>query len=126
MLVVGNYWKTMKGLFEYIKFRQLLADKIEVKRKEIEDSDFKTFWYWFPMKKKVPLLIIIFTLMSPVYSCPINGQDKDQLLSELCNIDNGNWESNRLNEMIILAKYGKLPLKGTTKGNRELASLTCN
>ena len=77
------------------------------------------------MKKKVPLLLTIITLMSPVYSCPINGQDKDQLLGELCNIDNSNWESNRLNEMIILTKYGKLPLKGTTKGNRALASITC-
>ena len=63
--------------------------------------------------------------MSPVYSCPINGQDKDQLLSELCNIDDGNWASNRLNEMIILAKYEKLPPESTTKGNRALAALTC-
>ena len=77
------------------------------------------------MKKKVPLLLTILTLMSPVYSCPINGQDKEQLLSELCNIDDGNWESNRLNEMIILAKYGKLPLESTMKNNRALASLTC-
>ena len=77
------------------------------------------------MKKKVPPLLTILTLMSPVYSCPINDQDKDQLLSELCNIDDGNWESNRLNEMIILAKYGKLPLEGTTKGNRALVLLTC-
>ena len=69
------------------------------------------------MKKKVPLLLTILTLMSPVYSCPINGQDKDQLLSELCNIDHGNWESNRLNEMIILAKYWKLPLESTMKNN---------
>tara|TARA_B100000242_G_scaffold200728_1_gene145251 strand:+ start:503 stop:763 length:261 start_codon:yes stop_codon:yes gene_type:complete len=77
------------------------------------------------MKKKVPLLLTILTLMSPVYSCPINGQDKEQLLSELCNVDDGNWESNRLNKMIILAKYGKLPLEVTMKGNRALASLTC-
>ena len=55
------------------------------------------------MKKKVPLPLTILTRMSPVYLCPINGQDKDQLLSELCNIDDGNWASNRLNEMIILA-----------------------
>ncbi len=77
------------------------------------------------MKKKVPLLITILTLMQPVYSCPINGQDKEELLSELCNIDDGNWESNRLNEMIIFGKYGKLPLKGTMKGNSALASLIC-
>ena len=77
------------------------------------------------MKKKVPLPLTILTLMSPVYLCPINGQDKDQLLSELCNIDDGNWASNRLNEMIILAKYEKLPPEGTKKGNRALAALTC-
>ena len=77
------------------------------------------------MKKKAPLLLTILTLMSPVYSCPIKGQDKDQFLSELCNIDDGNWASNRLNEMIILAKYGKLPPEGTKKGNRALAALTC-
>jgi hypothetical protein len=77
------------------------------------------------MKKKALLLITILTLMSPVYSCPIKGQDKDQLLSELCNIDDGNWASNRLNEMIILSKYEKLPPEGTMKGIRTLAALTC-
>ncbi len=77
------------------------------------------------MKKKVPLLITILTLMQPVYSCPINGQDKEELLSELCNIDDGKWDSNRLNEMIILAKYEKLPPEGTKKSNRKLAALTC-
>ena len=77
------------------------------------------------MKKKALLLLTILTLMSPVYSCPIKGQDKDQLLSELCNIDDGNWASNRLNEMIILSKYEKLPPEGTMKGIRTLAALTC-
>ena len=77
------------------------------------------------MKKKALLLITILTIMSPVYSCPIKGQDKDQLLSELCNIDDGNWASNRLNEMIILSKYEKLPPEGTMKGIRTLAALTC-
>ena len=77
------------------------------------------------MKKKAPLLLTILTLITPVYSCPIEDQDKDQLLSELCNIDDGKWESNRLNEMIILAKYEKLPPEGTKKGNRTLAALTC-
>ena len=77
------------------------------------------------MKKKALMLITILTLMSPVYSCPIKGQDKDQLLSELCNIDDGNWASNRLNEMIILSKYEKLPPEGTMKGIRTLAALTC-
>ena len=64
--------------------------------------------------------------MTPLYSCPIEGQDKYQLLSDLCNIgDDGKWESNRLNEMIILAKYEKLPPEGTKNGNRTLAALTC-
>ncbi len=77
------------------------------------------------MKEKVSLLLTILTTILPVYSCPINGQDKEQLLSELCNVDYGNWESNILNKMIILAKDGKLPLEVTMKGNRALASLTC-
>ena len=73
----------------------------------------------------IPLLATL-AFMKPLYSCPIEGQDKDQLLSELCNIgDDGKWESNRLNEMIILSKYEKLPPEGTKKGNRTLAALTC-
>ena len=72
----------------------------------------------------LPLLAAL-AFMTPLYSCPIEGQDKDQLLSELCNIDDGKWDSNRLNEMIILAKYEKLPPEGTMKGNRTLAALTC-
>ena len=70
-------------------------------------------------------LIAAFAFMTPLYSCPIEGQDKDQLLSELCNIDHGKWNSNRLNEMIILAKYEKLPPEGTKRGNGRLAALTC-
>ena len=77
------------------------------------------------MKKKALLLLSALTFMTPLYSCPIEGQDKDQILSELCNIGDGKWESNRLNEMIILAKYEKLPLEGTKKGNRTLAALIC-
>ena len=77
------------------------------------------------MKKKALLLLSILTFMTPLYSCPIEGQDKDQLLSELCNIEHGKWNSNRLNEMIILAKYEKLPPKGTKRSNRKLAALTC-
>ena len=63
--------------------------------------------------------------MTPLYSCPIEGQDKDLLLSELCNLDDGKWDSNRLNEMIILAKYEKLPPEGTKKSNQKLAASTC-
>ena len=77
------------------------------------------------MKRLLLSLLAALTYMTPLYSCPIEGQDKDQLLSELCNIDDGKWESNRLNEMIILAKYEKLPPEGTKKGNRTLAALTC-
>ena len=70
-------------------------------------------------------LLATLAFITPLYSCPIEGHDKDQLLSELCNIDDGKWDSNRLNEMIILAKYEKLPPEGTKKSNRKLAVLTC-
>ena len=76
------------------------------------------------MRKLLSIFLLIF-IINPVYSCPIERQDKDQLLSELCNIDDGNWASNRLNEMIILTKYEKLSLEGTKKRNRILAALTC-
>ena len=72
----------------------------------------------------LPLLAAL-AIISPLYSCPIEGQDKDQLISDLCSMDDGDWSSNRLNEMIILAKYEKLPPEATTKGNRTLAALTC-
>ena len=77
------------------------------------------------MKRLLPALLAAFAFMTPLYSCPIEGQDKDQLLSELCNIGDGKWESNRLNEMIILAKYEKLPPEDTKKDNRTLAALIC-
>ncbi len=77
------------------------------------------------MKRLLLPLLSAIALMTPLYSCPIEDQDKDQLLSELCNIDDGKWKSNRLNEMIILAKYEKLPPEGTKKSNRTLAALTC-
>ena len=48
------------------------------------------------------------------------------MLSELCTMDDGDWSSNRLNEMIILFKFGKLPLYKSNEGNRILASLTCD
>ena len=77
------------------------------------------------MKRLLLLPLAAITFMTPLYSCPIEGQDKDELLNELCNIDDGKWNSNRLNEMIILAKYEKLPPEGTKKSNRKLAALTC-
>ena len=64
--------------------------------------------------------------MTALYSCPIEGNDKNQLQGELCNIgDDGKWESNRLNEIIILAKYEKLTPEGTKKDNRTLAAFIC-
>ena len=78
------------------------------------------------MKMKALLLLSALTFMTPVYSCPIEGQDKEQLLSELCNIDDGKWESNRLNEMIIMLKFGKLPSEKNIKGNKTMAAVTCN
>ncbi len=76
------------------------------------------------MRKLISIISVIF-IINPVYSCPINGQDKDQLLNELCKMDDGKWSSNRLNEMIILAKFESLPPEATRKGNRTLAALTC-
>ncbi len=78
------------------------------------------------MKKKALLLLSILTFMTPVYSCPIEGQDKDQLISELCSMDDGDWSSNRLNEMIIMLKFGKLPPDKSIKGNQTMAAVTCN
>ena len=72
----------------------------------------------------LPVLAPIY-FMTPLYSCPIEGQDKKQLLTELCNIDDGKWDSIRLNEMIILAKYENLPPEASKKSNRALAALTC-
>ena len=71
------------------------------------------------------LLIISLIFINPLYSCPTEGQDKDKLLSELCNSDNEKWSSNRLNEMIILTKFESLPSKATEKSNRILAALIC-
>ena len=48
------------------------------------------------------------------------------MLSELCTMNDGDWSSNRLNEMIILFKFGKLPPEKSNNGNRILAGLTCD
>ena len=77
------------------------------------------------MKRLLIPLLAALAFMTPLYSCPIEGQDKDQLLSELCKIDDGKWSSNRLNEMIILTKFESLPTESTINGNRILAALTC-
>ena len=66
-----------------------------------------------------------FIFICPTMACPVEEEDKNKILSELCNIDDGNWSSNRLNEMIILLKFGELPDEKSLKGNRILAALTC-
>ena len=76
--------------------------------------------------RKLLLTFSSIFIINSVYSCPIEGQDKDKFLNELCNIDDGKWSSNRLNEMIILSNFESLPFESTEKGNRILASLICN
>ena len=75
--------------------------------------------------RKLLLIFPSILIINNVYSCPIDGQDTDQLLSELCKIDDGQWSSNRLNEMIILIKFESLPSKATKSSNRILAAHAC-
>ena len=77
------------------------------------------------LMKLLSIISLIF-IINPVHSCPIDGQEKDQLLSELCKIGDGEWSSNRLNEMIILTKFESLPSKATDKSNRILTALICD
>ena len=77
------------------------------------------------MSKLLSIISLIF-IINPVYSCPIDEQDKDNLIGELCKIDDGKWSSNRLNEMIILTKFESLPSKATHKSNRILSALICD
>ena len=67
-----------------------------------------------------------FIFIGSIHSYSVEDEDKSKLLSELCAMDDGNWSSNRLNEMIILFKFGKLPPEKSNKGNRMLAALTCS
>ena len=78
--------------------------------------------------RKILLTILssAFIFIGPIVACPVEEEDKNKILSELCNMDDGNWSSNRLNEMIILFKFGKLPPEKSNKGNRMLAGLTCS
>ena len=66
-----------------------------------------------------------FIFIGPIIACPVEEEDKNKILSELCNMDDGNWSSNRLNEMIIFLKFGELPPEKSLKGNQILAALTC-
>ena len=67
-----------------------------------------------------------FVFLGNISACPLEEEDQNKMLSELCTMDDGDWSSNRLNEMIILFKFGKLPLEKGHKGNRILAGLTCD
>ena len=67
-----------------------------------------------------------FVFIGPINACPVEDEDKNRMLIELCSMEDGDWSSNRLNETIILFKFGKLPPKNSHKGNRILASLTCD
>ena len=77
------------------------------------------------MRNTLSIISLIF-IINPIYSCPINGQYKEQLLNELCKIDDGKWSSNRLNEMIILTNFEILTSKATEKSNQILAALICD
>ena len=78
--------------------------------------------------RKILLTIFFasFVFIGTINACPLEEEDHNKMLSELCNMDDGDWSSNRLNEMIILFKFGKLPPEKSNKGNRLLASLTCS
>ena len=67
-----------------------------------------------------------FVFIGTINACPLEEEDQNKMLSELCTMDDGDWSSNRLNEMIILFKFGKLPPEKSHKGNRILAGLTCD
>ena len=66
-----------------------------------------------------------FIFIGPIIACPVEEDDKNKIISVFCTIDDGNWSSNRLNEMIILLRFGELPPEKSLKGNRILAALTC-
>ena len=67
-----------------------------------------------------------FVYIGSINACPVEDGGKNMMLSELCAMDDGNWSSNRLNEMIILFKFGKLPPEKSLMGNKILAGLTCD
>ena len=78
------------------------------------------------MRKILLTIFSAFIFIGPMRSCPIEPENKNKMLLELCSIDNDDWSSNRLNEMIILFKFGKLPFENNLKDNRILASLICD
>ena len=78
--------------------------------------------------RKILLTIfsVTFVFIGTINACPLEEEDQNKMLSELCTMDDGDWSSNRLNEMIILVKFGELPPEKSHKGNRMLAGLTCS
>ena len=78
--------------------------------------------------RKILLTIFSATFVSigTINACPLEEEDKNKMLNELCTMDDGDWSSNRLNEMIILLKFGKLTPEKSLDGNRILAGLTCD
>jgi len=78
--------------------------------------------------RKILLTIfsVTFVFIGTINACPLEEEDQNKMLSELCTMDYGDWSSNRLNEMIILFKFGELPPDKSHKGNRMLAGLTCS
>ena len=72
------------------------------------------------------IFIFIFIFNNPTNACPIQEEDKKQILHELCSVDDVNSSSNRANEMIIMLKFGKLSPKNSPKSIRILAGLTCS
>ena len=82
--------------------------------------------YLIKMRNKLIFLLTSICLVPPVFSCPIQEEDKHKILSDLCSMDDGDWSSNRLNEMIIMLKFGKLPPEKNIKGNQTMAAITCN
>ena len=56
---------------------------------------------------------ILSTILSAIFvetlnACPLEEEDQNKMLSELCAMDDGDWSSKKLNEMIILFKFGEL------------------
>ena len=78
--------------------------------------------------RKILLTIfsVTFVFIGTINACPLEEEDQNKMLSELCTMDDGDWSSNRLNEMIIFFKFGKLPPEKSNKCNRMLAGLTCS
>ena len=67
-----------------------------------------------------------FVFIGTINACPLEEEDQNKMISELCTMYDGDRSSNRLNEMIILFKFGKLPPEKSNKSNQILAGLTCS